>query len=72
MNVKTEPSDGAAGNKASDTKSNAKDSAPPTEKAKAQSSSPSKETVPEVSLSSGKGKLILYSFKSPLYMVLNH
>ena len=46
----------------------AEGSAPPTEKAKAQSSSPSKETVPEVSLSSGKGKFILYSFQiTPLY-----
>ena len=33
-----------------------------------------KGTAPDtvVLLSSGKGKLILYSFKSPLYMVLNH
>ena len=74
---KTDPSDGVKSN-AKDLPPNDDPDPPPTRRRRRLlhliASRATQRTVldTEVSLSSGKGKLILYSFKSPLYMVLNH
>ena len=76
MNVKTEPSDGAVGNKSNaeekktdpsdGVKSNAKDLPPNDDPDPPLAKGTGPDT--EVSLSSGKGKLVLYFFQiTPLY-----